>query len=39
MTNAERIRAYAKTNHQLGKFTPTGKQGRRIRKADRKARG
>jgi hypothetical protein len=39
MTNADRIRAYARTNHQLGKFTPTGKQARRIKKAERKTRG
>jgi hypothetical protein len=38
MTNAQRIRAYARTNHQLGKFTPTGPQTRRIKKAERKAR-
>jgi hypothetical protein len=39
MTNAERIRAYARTNHQLGRFRPTGAQARRIRKAERKTRG
>ena len=38
MTNAERIRAYARTNHQLGKFTPTGAQRRRIRKNARRGR-
>lgn len=30
MTNAARIRAYARTNHQLGKFRPTPAQRRRI---------
>lgn len=39
MTNAERIRAYAKTNHQSAEFRPTGAQARRIRKAEKKARG
>lgn len=39
MTNAARIRAYARQNGQLGKFRPSGKQARRIMKASRKARG
>jgi hypothetical protein len=32
MTNAQRIRAYARTNHQNGKFRPTPAQRRRISK-------
>jgi len=39
MTNAARIRAYARQNGQTGKFRPTGAQQRRIKKAARKARG
>lgn len=39
MTNAARIRAYARTNGQTGKFRPTGPQARRIMKAARRARG
>jgi hypothetical protein len=39
MTNAERIRAYARTNHQTGKFRPTPAQRRRIAKKARKAQG
>lgn len=39
MSPAARIRTYARTNGQLGPFRPTPAQARRIRKAERKARG
>lgn len=39
MTNAARIRAYARQNGQPGRFRPSGAQARRIRKAERKSRG
>lgn len=39
MTNADRIRAYARQNHQLGKFRPTPAQRRRIEKAARRGDG
>lgn len=36
MTNAERIRAYARQNGQLGRFRPTPAQRRRITQKGRK---
>lgn len=39
MTNADRIRAYARTNGQLGRFVPTPAQRRRINKASRRGNG
>lgn len=39
MTNAARIRAYARQNGQTGKFRPSGPQRRRIRKAARRGNG
>lgn len=39
MTNAARIRAYARTNHQTGQFTATPAQRRRITKAARREQG
>ncbi len=39
MNNADRIRAYARQNQQLGEFRPTPAQRRRIVKAARKGDG
>lgn len=39
MTNAARIRAYARQNHQAGAFRPTGAQRRRIGKAAHRKQG
>lgn len=38
MSNASRIRAYARQNGQPGRFRPTGAQRRRIRKNARRGR-